>query len=694
MNPGNAPQTETDREAKHLNDALMAEKALNAARAIPLEVVEAKGHGHAGTAMALAPVAQTLFQRIMRHNPADPHWEGRDRFILSAGHASLLLYTQLYLTGYDLELEEIAKARSFGSRTPGHPEIEHTPGVEMNTGPLGQGVASAVGLAAALKHKQAILAQNGTTGSNDLFNQTVWVIAGDGCLQEGVSSEACSLAATWKLDNLVLIWDDNEITIDGNSALSFSEDTRARYRAYGWEVLEIDHPNDLDLVAQVLSQAQEMSKPVLVAVRTQIGYPAPTRTGTSAAHAGAFGSEETGKTKEALGYSAESTLVALVNKEVLGYTRRAIKQGQEMQAQWEKKLKQCLDESAQFAQTYADIHAKVKHRQNSLEILRSWDSQSLAQGLPTRTFSGQILNKIAQAAYLWGGSADLSGSTSVAIPGTPFSSQNPLGNQLAFGIREHAMAAILTGIALEGTWRPYGSTYLAFSDYARPALRLSAMMKLPVIHIYTHDSVAVGEDGPTHQPIEQISGLRSVPGVSTVRPADGAETVGAWKKIIEDTECGPTALILSRQNLPALRNPKSVENTRKGAYVLWQTGSGTDLALLASGSEVHVALDAAKELAHEGTQVRVVSVPCMEWFEKQTAEYQQMILPPEVRARVAIEAGRSGLWWKYVGLDGAVIGIDEFGVSGPGDVVLDHLGISRNNLVRQAREVMARELAQ
>lgn len=660
-----------------------SQQAVDAARAIPMEVVQAKGHGHAGTAMAIAPLMHVLFQDVMRHDPEDPSWAGRDRFILSAGHASLALYVQLYLTGYGLELTEIAQARAYGTRTPGHPEIDMTPGVDMSTGPLGQGLAASVGLAGALRHKRALL------GESSLFDNTVWVVAGDGCLQEGVASEASSLAGNLALDNLVVIWDDNKITIDGDDRTSFREDTRARYRAYGWEVLEITDPNDLDQIRTVLEQAREIKRPVFVAYSSVIGYPAPNRSGTSAAHAGAFGADEVAASMEILGFEADAELADLVPEPVLAKTREAATRGARLHQEWTDQLEADLAADDAFATEYRWLTDQPRHYELSMQKLDSLSDSLTQEPLATRVANGKILSALADLVPLWGGSADLSGSTSVDISGEPFSAENPAGNQWYFGIREHAMAAVANGIALEGTWRAYCSTYLAFSDYLRPALRIGSLMELPVIEIFTHDSVAVGEDGPTHQPVEQVSGLRMVPGVALARPADGAETVGVWKRLLSDPE-GPVALALSRQGLPPLDSEASVNGAGKGGYVVWQEGKGDELILLAAGSEVHLALAVGQRLGEEGVAARVVSIPSHEWFDAQPVPYRNEVLPPTVRARVAIEAGATAPWWKYTGLDGAVIGIDEFGASGPGDQILRRLGISEENLEKVAREILAR----
>lgn len=657
------------------------ESLISAARAIPLEVVQAKGHGHAGTAMGLAPLMHVLFGSELRHDPAEPNWEGRDRFILSAGHASLALYVQLYLTGYGLELDEIARARSFGTRTPGHPELGETPGVEMSTGPLGQGLAASVGLAAALRHKQALLE------GSPLFDQTVWVIAGDGCLQEGVSSEASSLAGTLGLPNLVVIWDDNGITIDGDSQTSFREDTRARYRSYGWTVLDIPDPNDVTAIREVLKEARATSGPVLVAYKSVIGWPSEGRSGTSAAHAGPFGADDVAATKERLGYPADASLDDLVSEELLSAGRKALVRGRELRLAWEQDLQDQIASDPEFSSKYSSLHDHEEGKKRSLAILDHLSLSLTEDAVATRVTNGQVIRALAESLPLWGGSADLEGSTSVTVPGEGFSAENPGGNFWNFGIREHAMAAILNGIALEGTWRPYGSTYMAFSDYLRPALRIGSLMRLPILLVFTHDSVAVGEDGPTHQPIEQVSGMRMIPGVDVVRPADSAEVLGTWMRAVENPE-GPLVLALSRQNLPSLGSESSLAGTQRGGYIAWQSGDGMDIALLAAGSEVSIALSVAKSLGEDGYAVRVVSMPSMSWFDRQDSEYRASVLPATLRTRVAIEAGSTAPWWKYVGLDGSVIGIDTFGASGPGDRILEMKGISEENLEKVARSLL------
>ncbi|WP_423921495.1 transketolase family protein [Frigoribacterium sp. 2-23] len=664
--------------------ASLEERAVAAAVAIPAEVVQAKGHGHAGTAMALAPLAHTLFQHVLRHDPADPQWAGRDRFVLSAGHASLLLYTQLVLTGYDLRLDELARSRTLGSRTPGHPELHHTAGVDMSTGPLGQGVASAVGLALAARRDEAL--HGAGTG---LFAPTVWVVAGDGCLEEGVSGEASSLAGTLGLDNLVLVWDDNRITIDGGTDVAFAEDVRARYRAYGWQVLDVDDATDRDALRARLEEARvSTGRPTLVAVRSVIGAPSVLRAGTPAAHAGGFGADEVAAVKTTLGFAADATLADLVPDDVRDWALGARERGRALHERWDADVAAWREAHPAEAAARDALQADVDEAAVDAVLA----GIPVDSGAATRTTSGAALVAARTVGRLWGGSADLSSSTNVAVPGEPVTARNPGGDFVHFGIREHAMTAILSGIALHGLWRPYGSTYLAFSDYARPSIRLAALMGLPSLYVYTHDSVAVGEDGPTHQPVEQIATLRAVPGLDVVRPADAREVVAAWRRLLV-SPTGPTALALSRQNLPDLEGgTASVAGTARGAYVLWRStpaaDPATELALVAAGSEVHVALAVARTLAASGTAVRVVSMPCHEWFEAEPREYRDEVLPPSLRARVTVEAGSRQPWYRWAGLDGEVVGIDEFGESGSGPELLHLRGVDEEAVLAAARRLL------
>nr|WP_158542777.1 transketolase [Phytoactinopolyspora halophila] len=531
--------------------------AIAAAVAVPAHVVQHKGHGHAGTAMALAPLAHVLFHRVMRHNPANPRWEARDRFVLSAGHASLLLYMQLYLTGYGLELEDLDASRGLDPRTPGHPEYGHAPGVSMTTGPLGQGVASAVGMALAGLHESAVFASG--TG---MLDHTIWAVAGDGCLQEGVSAEAASLAGTLGVDNLVVIWDDNRVTIDGRTDEACTEDVRSRYRAYGWRVLEIDDPLDIHHIEDVLGKAAERTgAPTLVPIRSIIGWPSERFSGTPAAHAGGFGDDEVAAVKSKLGFPADAGLDELVTAPALAFGRRARERGARLEADWRAAVNRWAARDACAVAEWTTFRAgrldEVNGDSNGAggTVLDSLAVPEPGTSVATRKSNGAVISAMHDASAprsrLWGGSADLSGSTNVAVAGKRFSRMNPGGEFVAFGVREHAMAAMLNGVALHGPWRPYGSTYLVFSDYMRPAIRLAALMRLPVVYVFTHDSVAVGEDGPTHQPVEQLASLRTVPGLDVVRPADAAEVIAAWRRVYTETK-RPTAFILSRQDVPVL----------------------------------------------------------------------------------------------------------------------------------------------
>ncbi|TDC53665.1 transketolase [Actinomadura sp. KC345] len=658
-------------------------KAIDVARVLALDVVEAKGNGHAGTAMALAPVAHLLFQELMRHDPADPGWRGRDRFVLSAGHASLLLYTQLYLTGYGLTLDDLRRTRAFGSRTPGHPEYGHTPGVEMTTGPLGQGVATAAGMAMALRHERALLDPD---APDSPFARTVWCVAGDGDLQEGVSAEASSLAGTLGLGELVLVYDDNGISIDGPTSLSFTEDVPARYRAYGWHVQTVEDGEDLGALRAALAAARdERDRPSLVAVRTVIGAPAPGRGGTAAAHAGPFGADETAEVKRLLGMDPHASFA--VPEPVLDHTRAALRRGARMHDDWDKA-------HGAWRTAHPGL-ADLDERLATGTLPPDWAAALPGLGGtagPTRAANGAVLEALTgRLPQVWGGSADLSSSTNVAFPGRrPFTADDPAGTSLHFGVREHAMAAIVSGIALHGGFRPFATTYLAFSDYLRPALRLGALMRLPVTFAFTHDSVSVGEDGPTHQPVEQLQGLRGIPGVDVVRPADAAETAAAWRRVLERAR-GPVAFALGRHSVPALdvagRDPDG--DVARGGYVLADSPPPA-VVLVATGSEVSLALEARERLARDGIAARVVSMPCVEWFEEEDEAYRDLVLPPDVTARVTVEAGTAQGWWRYLGTHGEPVSVEGFGLSGPGDRVLAEMGITVEAVVAAARRSLER----
>ncbi|SDH99769.1 transketolase [Arthrobacter subterraneus] len=630
--------------------------------------------------MALAPLSHVLFSRVLRHSPRHPQWPARDRFVLSAGHASLLLYIQLYFTGYGLTLEDLAASRSLGSRTPGHPEVHHTVGVEMSTGPLGQGVASAVGMAMAARRESAVL-----TPGSDHLEHTIWALAGDGCLQEGVSSEASSLAGSLGLDNLVLIWDDNGITIDADTSGTFAEDVRARYRAYGWRVLEIDDATDLDGIESVLRTAAERTgQPTLVAVKTVIGTPSARFGGTPAAHSGGFGADELARVLESLGYAPDASLEEFADAEVLRHTRAAADRGDELYSAWQDRHNAWASEQPDAAARWESFRAG--HLDSS--TLSRVPTGSPGDLVATRKTNGAVLTALQDTVQLWGGSADLSGSTNVSVAGKPFSASNPAGEFIRFGIREHAMAAILSGIALHGPWRPFGSTYLVFSDYMRPSIRLAALMKLGVIYVFTHDSVAVGEDGPTHQPVEQIASLRTVPGLDVVRPADAVEVAAVWQRIIASPD-RPVALVLSRQDVPVLTSDDATaDGARRGGFVRWQSGEGNEVALLATGSEVSLAIEAASVLEADGIAARVISIPCVEWFSEADGDYRESVLPASLTARVVIEAGRGDAWYRWAGSAREVVSIEEFGESGSGAEIMRLRGIHLEAVLEAARRVL------
>jgi transketolase len=658
--------------------------AVRAAIAIPAHVVQAKGHGHGGTAMALGPLAHVLYQRILHHNPRNPRWLGRDRLVLSAGHASLLLYVQLFLTGYGLELDDLATSRTLDSRTPGHPELGHTPGIEMSTGPLGQGIASAVGMALAARRERALFAPD-----NELLDTMTWVIAGDGCMQEGISGEASSLAGTLGLDNLVVIWDDNNVTIDSTGEAAFGEDVRARYSAYGWRVLQIDDASNLDEIERVLASAKSRDgRPTFVAVRSVIGAPSTKFSGTPAAHSGGFGDDDVAAINTALGFAADAPLDALITGDGLAFARGALTRGQALEDKWNAELTLWTAVEPEAARAWQAF--RTPDTAASLSALNGIELPAVGTPSATRKLNSVALKALQNVSPLWGGSADLASSTGVDVPGSAVTASNPGGEFIRFGIREHAMAAILSGIAIQGPWRPFASTYLVFSDYMRPSIRLAALMQLPVIYVFTHDSVAVGEDGPTHQPVEQIASLRTVPGLDVVRPADAAEVVSVWKRLIAQP-AGPTALVFSRQDVAVLHERADLDTkVAHGGYVAWQHGDGLDLALIATGSEVSLALEAAEALAADGVGVRVISMPSVEWFAASDAAYRESVLPASIAARVAVEAGRGDGWYRWVGLDGEVVSVEEFGESGSGAQVMARRGITLEAVLDAARRTRGR----
>ncbi|GGY91242.1 transketolase [Streptomyces nitrosporeus] len=675
------------------------QRAVDTVRVLAADAVQKVGNGHPGTAMSLAPAAYTLFQKVMRHDPADPEWTGRDRFVLSAGHSSLTLYIQLYLAGYGLELDDLKAFRTWESRTPGHPEYGHTAGVETTTGPLGQGVANAVGMAMAARYERGLFDPAAAPGTSP-FDHMVWVVAGDGCLQEGISAEASSLAGHQKLGNLVLLWDDNHISIEGDTETAVSEDTVKRYESYGWHVQRVDQlPNgDLDpegLYKALQAARAETERPSFIAARSIIAWPAPNAQNTEASHGSALGADEVAATKRVLGFDPEQSFE--VSDEVIGHTRRALDRGREARAEWEKSFAAWRTGNPERAAEFDRIAAG--------ELPAGWEEKlpvfEEGQSVATRAASGKILQALGSVVpELWGGSADLAGSNNTTIDktssflpaGNPLPEADPYGRTIHFGIREHAMAAAMNGIALHGNTRIYGGTFLVFSDYMRNAVRLSALMHLPVTYVWTHDSIGLGEDGPTHQPVEHLASLRAIPGLNVVRPADANETVTAWREIMRRHtkvfgKGAPHGLALSRQGLPAY---PADENAAKGGYVLLDAeGGAPEVVLIATGSEVQLAVGAREELQAAGVPTRVVSMPCVEWFEEQDQGYKDSVLPPSVKARVAVEAGIGLTWYRYVGDAGRIVSLEHFGASADAKVLFREFGFTAENVASAARESLA-----
>jgi transketolase len=674
-------------------------KAVDTARLLAADAVQKVGNGHPGTAMSLAPLAYLLYQRVMRHDPTDPNWVARDRFILSNGHSSLTQYCQLFLSGYGLELADLEQLRTWGSLTPGHPEHGHTAGVEVTTGPLGQGVGNAVGMAMAARRERGLLDPDAAPGKS-VFDHHIYVIAGDGCMEEGVSSEASSLAGHQQLGNITLFYDDNHISIEDDTAVAFSEDVLARYAAYGWHTQRVDSGEDVVAIEAAIEAAKAVTdKPSIIAIRTIIGWPAPDKQNTGAAHGSALGEDEIRKTKELLGFNPDVHFA--VDAAVLEHSRQVVNRGREAHASW----KNDFDSWAAKNKDAAALLDRMSRRElpaGWVEHLMSFPTEKDGKpsAVSTRAASGKVLTALAGVLpELWGGSADLAESNNTTMEGEPsfvpavhqtkMWQGGPYGRTLHFGIREHAMGAIMNGIVLHGGTRVYGGTFLVFSDYMRPPVRLAALMKLPTIYAWTHDSIGLGADGPTHQPIEQLAALRAIPGLDVVRPADANETAAAWRAALEHTD-RPTALALSRQNLPVLDPAKAVD-AGKGAYVLEDASSGLpQVILIATGSEVALAVQAREVLEAEGTPTRVVSMPCVEWFHAQERSYQQQILPPDVRARVSVEAGVAQGWRELVGDSGEIISIEHFGASADGAVLFEQFGFTPDRVVAAAHAAMER----
>jgi transketolase len=656
------------------------ELCINTIRTLSMDAVQKANSGHPGTPMALAPLAYVLWTRHLRHNPDDPTWVDRDRFILSAGHASMLLYSLLYLTGYGLSLEDLKNFRQWESPTPGHPEYGMTPGVETTTGPLGQGFATGVGMAMAERH----LAARYNRPAHEVIDHFTYAICSDGDLMEGVASEAASLAGHLKLGKLVYFWDDNSITIEGSTDLAFTEDVLKRFEAYGWHTLRVEDGNDLEAIDAAIRAAQEDPRPSMIAVRTIIGFGSPNKAGSEKAHGSPLGEEEIQRTKQNLGWPSQEPF--FVPEEALRHMRGEAERGRELQQEWMRRFDL-------FAAEHPDA-AKLLHAALERRLPEGWDANLPRwspedKPLATRAASGKTLNAIAKAVpWILGGSADLAESNLTHLEGEgSFQAGSYEGRNLHFGVREHAMGSIMNGMSLHGGVRPYGGTFLIFSDYMRPPIRLAALMEQPTVYVFTHDSVGLGEDGPTHQPVEQLAALRAVPGLVDLRPCDANETVEAWRFIMEYSE-GPVFLALTRQGVPHIDRGRFgvAENLRRGAYVLAEAAGGEPrVILIASGSEVEVALQAQARLQDEDIPTRVVSMPSWVLFERQPREYRDRILPPSVRARVSVEAASPLGWHRWVGGDGEIVAITHFGESAPAKTIFQELGFTAENVANKAR---------
>jgi transketolase len=669
--------------------------AVDTVRVLAADAVQKTGNGHPGTAMSLAPLAYTLFQRTMRHDPSDTTWLGRDRFVLSAGHSSLTLYIQLYLGGFGLELSDIESLRTWGSKTPGHPEFRHTRGVEITTGPLGQGLASAVGMAMAARYERGLFDPDAAPGTSP-FDHHIYVIASDGDMEEGVTSEASSLAAVQQLGNLIVFYDHNEISIEDDTNIALCEDTAARYEAYGWHVQHVEGGENVVGIQQAIANAQAVTdRPSFISLRTIIGYPAPKLMNTGKAHGAALGDEEVAAVKKILGFDPDKNFE--VREEVIAHTRKLVERGKEAHQKWQP------DFDA-WAQREPDRKALLD-RLTAEQLPDGWDAdiphwEPGSKALATRAASGEVLSAVGpKLPELWGGSADLAGSNNTTMKGvdsfgppsisTKDYTAHWYGRTLHFGIREHAMGAILSGIVLHGPTRAYGGTFLQFSDYMRPAVRLASLMNIDTIYVWTHDSIGLGEDGPTHQPIEHLAALRAIPHLSVVRPADANETAYAWRTILaRGNGSGPVGLILTRQGLPVLEGTDA-EGVAKGGYILGDDGgSQPDVVLIATGSEVQLAVEAQKLLADKNIVARVVSMPCVEWFESQPENYRDSVLPPSVSARVAVEAGIAQSWHKLVGDTGEIVSIEHYGESADAKTLFREFGFTPEAVVDAAERTL------
>jgi len=664
------------------------DRAVTYARALAMDAVQKAGHGHPGTAMSLAPVAYNLFQRHLIHDPADPKWLGRDRFVLSCGHSSLTLYIQLFYSGYGLEMEDLKTFRTWNSLTPGHPEFGHTAGVEMTTGPLGAGVATAVGMAMAARYERGLF-DPGAPANSSLFDHNIWVLCSDGDLQEGVSSEASSLAGTQQLGNLKVIYDDNRISIEGDTHLAFTEDVSARYRAYGWNVIDVAAAADgnvdlLALDAAMVAAKNEVARPTLIRMSSVIAWPAPSARNTAESHGSALGAEEISATKVLLGLNPEENFAMPV--EVLNHVRQVKERGAASRKSW--------DEKFELWQKNNPEGAALLQRIVSGELPQGWDAElpqyAAGKEVATRKASGEVIAALAKVLpEFWGGSADLAGSNNTTISGagsflpasSAMSGANPYGRMIHFGIREHAMGSILNGIALHGLSKCFGGTFAVFSDYMRPAVRLAAIMDLPSIFIWSHDSIGLGEDGPTHQPIEHLASLRAIPNFAVIRPADANEVREAWKQILIRRK--PVGLLLSRQNLPVFDRSSYGSETQvgKGAYILKDSATAADVVLIATGSEVSIALAVQSALAEKSIAARVVSAPSLEWFNQESAAYRESVLPKSIRLKVSIEAGIAQGWREYIGDNGIAISLEHYGASASATKLFAEFGFGPDAIV-------------
>jgi transketolase len=678
--------------------------AVDTARALAMDAVQKVGNGHPGTAMSMAPAAYLLFQKVMRHNPADPHWPGRDRFVLSCGHSSLTLYIQLYLGGWGLELNDLKALRTWGSKTPGHPEYGHTAGVETTTGPLGQGVGNAVGMAMAARRERGMLDPNAAPGESP-FDHHIYAICSDGDLEEGVSSEASSIAGTQQLGNLTLIWDDNKISIEDDTNIAFTEDVAMRYEAYGWHVQTVDwthggttYAEDVPALYAAIQAAEAVTdKPSFIVLRTVIAWPAPTLQGSGKAHGSALGNDEVAATKSILGFDPDRTFD--VSDEVIAHTRELVARGKAAQATWDTDFAHWTTKPSADTALFERLQTRTLP-QGWADNLPTFPADP--KGVATRKASGAVINAIAGALpELWGGSADLAESNNTTIEGAPsflpkdrstkmWKGDPSAGRVLHFGIREHGMGAIMNGIAVHGGTRVFGGTFLTFSDYMRGSVRLAALMQLPVTYVWTHDSIGLGEDGPTHQPIEHFAALRAIPGLDVVRPADGNETAAAWKAVLDRSD-RPAGLLLTRQNVPTYPRGEDgfsdTSNVHRGGYVLIDAeGGAPDVVLVGTGSEVQLAVEARTILAGQGVRARVVSMPCREWYDEQEQSYRDTVIPPTVKARVSVEAGIAMGWREIVGDAGRIVSIDHYGASADFARIFTEFGVTAEAVANAAQD--------